>query len=235
MDLSPAGLRRAVVRQDPHGVVRHQGAGHVLGHVEHRAQPGRLHGAHPGGQRRALARLAGAPPSNTRERGGFNTRERGCSNTRERGCSNTRERGCSNTRERLLQHQRERLLQHPRERLLQHPRERLLQHHRERLLQHQRERLLQHQRERLLQHQRERLLQPGREGSVDAARTYARTVTRSDAQERRSNLLANSLCGFTTRPCPLKRETRAMFGTRAVGSFLLVPAGALPVPVSGRL
>ena len=38
----PSGLRRPVLRADPDVVVRDQGAWDVLGHVEHRAQPGRI-------------------------------------------------------------------------------------------------------------------------------------------------------------------------------------------------
>ena len=37
-----AGLRRPLLRAHPDVLVRHQGAGHVLGHVEHCAQSGRL-------------------------------------------------------------------------------------------------------------------------------------------------------------------------------------------------
>ncbi len=46
-----------MLRAHPDHLVRDQGARHVLGHVEHRAQPGRLPGAHRGRHRRAHVRL----------------------------------------------------------------------------------------------------------------------------------------------------------------------------------
>ena len=52
-----AGLWRAVLRAHPDHLVRDQGARHVLGHVEHCAQPGRVPGAHRGRHRGAHVRL----------------------------------------------------------------------------------------------------------------------------------------------------------------------------------
>lgn len=49
---APAGRGRPLLRAHPDHLVRQQGARHVLGHVEHRAQPGRLRGAAGGGRLR---------------------------------------------------------------------------------------------------------------------------------------------------------------------------------------
>lgn len=54
---APPGARRPLLRSHPHLLVRHQGAWHLLGHVEHRPQPGRLHRAHLGWNCCAVLRL----------------------------------------------------------------------------------------------------------------------------------------------------------------------------------
>ena len=54
----PAGLGRPGVREDHHVVVRHQGARHVLGALEHLAQPRRVPRAAARRHRRARPRLA---------------------------------------------------------------------------------------------------------------------------------------------------------------------------------